>query len=96
LFVGPGIDVYEGMIVGHNAQETDLRVNVCKEKELSNMRSKSMGGMEFLKVPRAMTLEDAIEFIGDDELVEITPKSIRMRKFWLKEHDQQKAKRAGK
>ncbi len=96
LFVGPGIDVYEGMVVGQNAKETDLRVNVCKEKELSNMRAKSMGGMEFLKVPRAMTLEDAIEFIGDDELVEITPKSVRIRKFWLKEADEARAKRAGK
>ena len=91
LFVAPGVEVYEGMIVGQNAKATDLRVNACKEKQLSNMRAKSDGGMEFLKVPRTLTLEEAIEYIGDDELVEITPKSIRMRKFWLKEGDAERA-----
>ena len=91
LFVGPGVEVYEGQIVGQNAKAQDLRVNVCREKQLSNMRAKSDGGMEFLKVPRAMTLEDAIEYVGDDELVEITPKSVRMRKVWLKESDQARA-----
>ena len=93
LFVGPGLQIYEGMIVGENSRTDDIRVNVCKEKQLSNMRAKSDGGMEFLKVPRAMTLEEAIEFIGDDELVEITPKSIRLRKYWLKEGDQERAKK---
>ncbi|MDO8664360.1 MAG: translational GTPase TypA [Candidatus Liptonbacteria bacterium] len=93
LFVGPGVEVYEGMIVGQNSKAIDLRVNVCKTKQLSNMRAKSDGGMEFLKVPRAQTLEDAIEFIGDDELVEITPKSIRLRKFWLREGDDRRAKK---
>ncbi len=92
LFVGPGVAVYEGIIVGENAKSDDIRVNVCKEKQLSNMRAKSEGGMEFLKVPRALTLEEAIEFIGDDELVEITPKSIRLRKFWLREGDEARAK----
>src|SRR3989344_5575102 len=91
LFVGPGVEVYEGMIVGQNSKAMDLRVNVCKAKQLSNMRAKSDGGMEFLKVPREQTLEDAIEFIGDDELVEITPKSIRLHKFWLKEGDERRA-----
>ena len=91
LFVGPGVEVYEGQIVGQNAKAQDLRLNVCREKQLSNMRAKSDGGMEFLKVPRAMTLEDAIEYVGDDELVEITPKSVRMRKVWLKESDQARA-----
>ncbi|MDP3948925.1 MAG: translational GTPase TypA, partial [bacterium] len=93
LFVGPGVEVYEGMIVGQNSKAMDLRVNVCKAKQLSNMRAKSDGGMEFLKVPREQTLEDAIEFIGDDELVEITPKSIRLRKLWLKEGDERRAKK---
>ncbi|HEY4475658.1 MAG TPA: translational GTPase TypA, partial [Candidatus Paceibacterota bacterium] len=93
LFVGPGVEVYEGMIVGQNSKAIDLRVNVCKAKQLSNMRAKSDGGMEFLKVPRAQTLEDAIEFIGDDELVEITPKSIRLRKLWLREGDERRAKK---
>ncbi len=93
LFVGPGVDVYEGMIVGQNAKTNDLRINVCKEKQLSNMRAKSDGAMEFLKVPHTMTLEESIEFIGDDELVEITPKSIRLRKVWLREADESRAKR---
>ena len=56
------------------------------------MRAKSDGGMEFLKVPRSLTLEEAIEFIGDDELVEVTPKSIRLRKFWLKKGDKERFK----
>ncbi len=93
LFMGPGVNVYEGQIVGHNAKSMDLRVNVCKEKQLSNMRAKSDGAMEFLKVPLAMSLEEAIEFIGDDELVEITPKSVRLRKFWLKDTDEARAKK---
>jgi GTP-binding protein len=91
LFVGPGVQVYKGQIVGQNAKEQDLRVNVCKEKQLSNMRAKSDGAMEFLKVPRTLTLEDAIEYIGDDELVEITPKSIRLRKLWLDENDEKRS-----
>lgn len=95
LFIGPGVEVYEGMIVGENSKDMDLRVNVCKEKQLSNMRAKSDGAMEFLKVPRTMTLEEAIEYIGDDELVEITPKSIRLRKVHLSEHDEKRAKKAG-
>jgi GTP-binding protein len=90
LFVGPGVEVYEGMVVGENAKAMDLRVNVCREKQLSNMRAKSDGGMEFLKVPRSATLEDAIEYIGDDELVEVTPESIRIRKIYLKESDRRK------
>ncbi|MCL4405184.1 MAG: translational GTPase TypA [Patescibacteria group bacterium] len=93
LFVGPGVKVYEGMIVGQNAKTNDIRVNVCKEKQLSNMRAKSDGAMEFLKVPRTLTLEEAIEFIGNDELVEITPQSIRLRKLWLKEGDENRSKR---
>jgi GTP-binding protein len=93
LFLGPGVEVYEGMIVGQNAKELDLRVNVCKEKQLSNMRAKSDGGMEFLKVPRQMSLEEAIEYLGDDELAEITPKSIRLRKLYLTENEEKRAKR---
>jgi GTP-binding protein len=91
LFVGPGVEVYEGEIVGQHAKANDLRVNVCKEKQLSNMRAKSDGAMEFLKVPRALSLEDAIEYIGDDELVEITPKSVRLRKVWLDPQDESRA-----
>jgi GTP-binding protein len=94
LFIGPGVQVYEGMIVGQNAKENDLRVNVCREKKLSNMRAKSDGGMEFLKVPRKMDLEEAIEYIGPDELVEVTPESIRIRKRYLTEIEESRAKRA--
>lgn len=94
LFIGPGVEIYEGMVVGEHAKQAfDIRVNVCKEKQLSNMRAKGDGGMEFLKVPRQMTLENALEYIGDDELVEVTPKSIRLRKVYLTENE---AKRNGK
>ncbi len=94
LFIGPGVNVYEGQVVGQNAKEQDLRVNVCREKKLSNMRAKSDGGMEFLKVPRQMTLEDAIEYIGPDELVEVTPESVRIRKRYLTEIEENRAKKA--
>ncbi|OGY98371.1 MAG: GTP-binding protein TypA [Candidatus Liptonbacteria bacterium RIFCSPHIGHO2_01_FULL_57_28] len=93
LFISPGLEVYAGMIVGQNAKAQDLRVNVCKEKQLSNMRAKSDGGMEFLKVPRTLSLEESIEYLGDDELAEITPKSIRLRKFWLNENDEKRMKK---
>jgi GTP-binding protein len=95
LFLGPGVEVYEGEIVGENAKAMDIRVNVCKEKQLSNMRAKGEGGMEFLKVPRTLSLEDSLEYIGDDELVEVTPKSIRMRKVYLTEVEEKRAQRAG-
>jgi GTP-binding protein len=85
LFVGPGVQVYEGQVVGQNSRPGDIRVNVCKEKQLSNMRSKGEGGAEHFNKPREMDLEDALEFIGDDELVEVTPKNIRIRKVYLDE-----------
>ena len=83
LFIGPGVHVYEGMIVGENSREEDLPVNVCKEKHLSNCRSS--GADEALKLitPTIMSLEQCLEFIKDDELVEVTPKSIRLRKVIL-------------
>src|SRR5688572_26809107 len=87
LFLGPGVQVYCGMIVGQNAKAEDLEVNVCKEKKLSNMRSKGDGAAEGLDTPRALTLEDALEYIGDDELVEVTPKNIRLRKMLLNPND---------
>jgi GTP-binding protein len=83
LFIGPAVEVYEGQVVGQNAKPEDLEVNVCKAKQLSNMRSKGEGVAIGLDVPREMGLEDAIEYIGDDELVEVTPKSVRIRKQWL-------------
>lgn len=83
LFLGPGVTVYVGMIVGQNAKDEDIEVNVCREKELSNMRSKGDGEGKRLDTAHEMSLEKALEYIGDDELVEVTPKSIRMRKLYL-------------
>jgi GTP-binding protein len=91
LFIGPGVPVYEGMVIGQNAKPEDLMVNVCKEKKLSNMRSKGDGVAAGLDTPRTMTLEEALEFIGDDELVEVTPKNIRLRKVFLKEFERKRA-----
>jgi GTP-binding protein len=80
MFVGPGVEVYEGMILGENAREDDMNVNVTKEKKQTNMRSSSADEAIRIIPPREMTLEKAIEFIADDEYVEVTPKSIRLRK----------------
>jgi GTP-binding protein len=80
MFVGPGVEVYEGMILGENAREDDMNVNITKEKKQTNMRSSSADEAIRLIPPRDMTLEKAIEFIADDEYVEVTPKSIRLRK----------------
>lgn len=93
LFLNQGVKVYEGQVVGQNSRSSDIRVNVCKEKQLSNMRSKGEGVSEHFKTPKEMNLEDALEYIGNDELVEVTPKNIRIRKIYLKEID---AKRAEK
>jgi GTP-binding protein len=80
LFVGPSIDVYEGMIIGENSREQDMEVNATREKKLTNMRSSSADEAIRLIPHRELSLEQAIEFIADDEYVEITPKSIRLRK----------------
>lgn len=84
IFVSPGIEVYEGMIVGENARDADLNVNIVREKKLTNMRSSSADDAIRLVPPRILSLEQAIEFIETDEYVEITPKSIRLRKKILK------------
>ena len=83
LFFGPGIEVYKGQVVGQNARQGDLAINICKEKQLSNMRSKGDGSDVHFKTPKTMDLDAALEYIGDDELVEVTPKNIRMRKVTL-------------
>ena len=83
LFIGPGVEVYEGMIVGLNARSEDLSINVCKEKHLTNTRASGSDDALRLVPPIQMSLEKAIEFIQDDELVEVTPKSIRLRKKTL-------------
>jgi GTP-binding protein len=93
LFIGPGISVYEGMIVGENARAGDLEVNVTKGKKLTNIRAAGADEAIMLEPPRAMSLEAALEFIADDELVEITPSAIRLRKRLLKLHERKKASR---
>jgi GTP-binding protein len=80
IFIDPGIHVYEGMVIGENARPSDMDVNVTKEKKQTNMRASSADEAIRLIPPRRLGLEQAIEFINDDELVEITPVSIRLRK----------------
>jgi GTP-binding protein len=80
IFIDPGIAVYEGMVIGENARQSDMDVNVTKEKKQTNMRASSADEAIRLVPPRKLGLEQAIEFINDDELVEITPSSIRLRK----------------
>lgn len=80
LFIGAGVDVYEGMIVGESSRADDLDVNVCKRKQLTNTRSSGSDDALKLTTPRAMSLEQSLEFINSDELVEVTPENIRMRK----------------
>ncbi len=96
LFYGPGEQIYKGQVVGQNSRKEDIRVNICKEKELSNMRSKNDGATEHFNTPKTMGLEDALEYIGDDELVEITPKNIRIRKKILDENEWKKMMRQQK
>ena len=91
LFVGPGEDCYEGMIVGESAKESDMVVNVAKAKQLGNQRSSGADKAISLTPKTTFTLEEALEYIEDDELVEVTPKSIRLRKRLLKATDRKKA-----
>ncbi len=93
LFIGPGEEIYAGQVVGQNAKDEDLEVNVCKAKQLSNMRSKGEGVAEGLDAPHRLGLEDALEYISDDELVEVTPKSIRVRKKILDTNERKKLRR---
>ena len=95
LFIGPGVEVYEGMIVGANPKNEDMVVNVCKKKHVTNTRA--AGSDEALKLTphSVLSLEQSLEFIGDDELVEVTPKSIRMRKMILNKEKRLKAQSRG-
>ena len=94
LFIGPGERVYDGMIVGENARENDLEVNVTKGKKLTNVRAAGSDDAILLEPPREITLEFALEFIAEDELVEITPDAIRLRKRSLKAHERKRDRRA--
>lgn len=94
LFVGPGVEVYEGMVVGENNREEDIDVNVCKKKHLTNMRSATADEAIRLAAPKTLSLEEALDFLADDELLEVTPLSIRIRKKILSQKD--RYKKAGK
>jgi GTP-binding protein len=94
LFWGPGIEVYEGMIVGEHARDNDLVVNPCKRKHLTNMRASTSDETLRLKPQRDMSLEDSIEFLADDELVEVTPKTVRLRKRSLRASDRKRLDKA--
>jgi GTP-binding protein len=95
LFVAPGDEIYEGMIVGENSRAGDMTVNPTREKKLTNIRAAGSDDNILLKPPRRMSLEAALEYIEDDELVEITPASIRLRKALLKESDRRRQARRG-
>jgi GTP-binding protein len=93
LFMTPGADVYEGMIVGEHNRDNDIIVNICKEKALTNVRSASKDDTVRLKTPRIMSLEQALEYLNDDEYCEITPKSIRLRKKILNKSERERAEK---
>jgi len=94
LFIEPGDEVYEGMIVGENARSEDMTVNPTREKKLTNMRASGSDRNILLKPPRRMSLEEALEYIEEDELVEVTPGTIRLRKILLAEHERRKQARS--
>ena len=96
LFVGPGVEVYEGMIVGENARADDMDVNPTKEKKLTNIRSSTAESFEKLIPPRPMSLEQALEFIAEDECVEVTPKTVRLRKVVLDQTERGRAAKRAK
>jgi GTP-binding protein len=93
LFVSPGDPVYDGMIIGENSRPGDMDVNPTKEKKLTNMRSKSADDAIQLEPPRELTLEGALEYIEDDELIEVTPTAVRLRKRMLNAIDRKKLSR---
>ena len=90
LFVAPGDEIYEGMIVGENSRDNDMAVNPTKEKKLTNVRAAGSDENIILKPPRRFSLEAALEYIEEDELVEVTPTQIRLRKITLKEVDRRR------
>ena len=93
LLVAPGTEVYEGMIVGENARDNDMTVNPCREKKLTNIRAAGSDENVILKPPRDLSLEAALEYIEEDEVVEVTPENIRLRKITLKESDRRRLNR---
>jgi len=93
LFYGPSIEVYKGEVVGENAKPGDMQINVCREKQASNKKARIKGHTEHFNSPKTMEMEDALDYINDDELVEVTPKSIRIRKKILDEAQAKKLAR---
>ena len=93
LFVKPGDDVYEGMVVGEHSRDNDLVVNVTKAKQLTNVRASGTDENIVLTPPRKFILEQAIDYIADDELVEVTPNFVRLRKIHLTENDRKRNSR---
>lgn len=96
LFIGPGDEIYEGMVVGENSRSGDMTVNPTKEKKLTNMRASGSDDNIVLQPPRRLSLEEALEYIADDELVEVTPANVRLRKKLLREADRRRAGRQAK
>jgi GTP-binding protein len=94
LMIGPGEEIYEGMVVGIHSRENDLVVNPLKEKKLTNIRASGSDENILLTPPVRLSLEQALEFIDEDELVEVTPKTIRIRKEFLKEHERKRSSSA--
>jgi GTP-binding protein len=92
-FIEPGTEVYEGMIVGQHPRQGDLPVNVCRAKKLTNMRSSTEDIMERLTPPVILSLEQALDFLADDELLEVTPQNLRLRKRLLTNDERVKAKK---
>jgi GTP-binding protein len=95
LFIGPGEEVYEGMIIGENARAEDMDVNATKEKQQTNMRAAAADVLERMAPPKRLSLEAAVEFLREDECVEVTPKSVRLRKVELDKLKRQKTARSG-
>ncbi len=96
LFIQAGTEVYEGMIVGQHIREEDLEVNVARKKQLTNIRSSSAEEAMRLDTPRNLSLDECIEYIADDELVEVTPKNLRLRKKTLNTDERRRTRKYGK
>ena len=96
MMIDPGVDIYEGMIIGEHSRENDLEVNALKGKQLTNIRTTSKDEAVRLTPPKKLTLEQSLGYIADDEYVEVTPKSIRLRKIWLDPNDRKRMMRASK
>jgi GTP-binding protein len=96
LFLGPGVDVYEGMVVGETQRPSDLTVNICKKKHLTNMRSSNKDIEVRLTPPRVMSLDEAIEYLTEDELLEVTPLNYRIRKRILNTEERGKQTKKAK